>query len=218
VRLLSVQVGQARDVEDDEGVWRTAFFKEPCAGPVQVRRLGLDGDQQADPEVHGGEDKAALLYSADHFPAWRSEPGLEGLTFGGFGENLTVEGEDESTICIGDVYRLGGAVLEVSQPRAPCWKLARRWGSDWLPRRVLETGRCGWYVRVLQEGPVQASDVAERLERPATGLTVLVACRQLYGARRDWNLNAAAALAACPALARQARERLAHRVRAEIQG
>lgn len=217
-RLLSVQVGQPREVADGEGIWETAFFKEPCSGPVEVRRLGLAGDGQADRQVHGGEDKAALVYSADHFAAWRQEPGMASLTYGGFGENLTVEGEDEGSVCIGDVYRVGGAVVQVSQPRAPCWKLARRWGLDSLPRRVLETGRSGWYVRVLEEGPVQAGDVVERIERRATGLTVLLACRQLYGARTDWDLNASAALAACPELARTARVRLAQRVLAQTGG
>jgi MOSC domain-containing protein YiiM len=212
MRLLSVQVSMPRDITDGEGTWQTAFFKEPVDGPVQVRRLGLDGDGNADPENHGGVDKAALIYSADHFPSWRQEHGLAGLTGGGFGENLTIEGDSEAGVCIGDVYRVGGALLEVAQPRTPCWKLARRWGLDWLPRRVLETGRSGWYVRVLEEGPVQAGDAMELVERPATGLTVLLAGRQLYGAREDWDLNAAAALAACPALARPARERLALRV------
>src|SRR4051812_26616061 len=130
--IVSIQIGQAtryayEGARDGKSrTWTTAFFKTPVAG-ANVGELGLAGDQQADRENHGGIDKAVLAYSADHYPGWRTHLNLPDMPYGGFGENLTVAGLDESGVCIGDRWQARDVVFQVSQPRQPCWKMGRRW-------------------------------------------------------------------------------------------
>ncbi|HEX6042072.1 MOSC domain-containing protein [Longimicrobium sp.] len=203
-RIVSVNVGMPREhgtegaAEPMERPWITGFFKDPIVGPVHVGATNLDGDGQADLRVHGGPDKAVLLYAASHYPDWRTELGFA-MPFGAFGENLTVEGMAEGDVCIGDVFDVGTARLEVSQPRGPCWKIARRWKIRDLSARVQRTGRTGWYARVLREGTVQAGDTLTLVDRPNLGWTVTLASELLRpGNGREAE---AAALAAVPALA-----------------
>lgn len=132
--------------------WTSGIFKSPIDGPVAVTVTGLLGDGQADPAVHGGPDKAVCVYAAEHYPAWRRTLGLDAFVFGAFGENLTVTGLDEQAVCIGDVWRAGDVLLQVSQPRKPCWKLGRKWGRPSLTDEVRDSGRTGWYFRVLEPG------------------------------------------------------------------
>ena len=170
MRLVSVQVGtpRTRPRPDQPGKrWRSAIYKTPVAGPVMLRTRNLDGDRQGDLKVHGGPNQAALLYSADNYAKWKAE----GFDFepGSFGENLTVSGLDETTVCLGDIYRIGGAVVQVTKARGPCYKLQYRTGVPDLIKRVLANGRSGWYVRVLEEGPVAAGDEIFRLQRLAAG-------------------------------------------------
>lgn len=147
---------------------RSAIAKSPRSGPVHIGELGLEGDEQGDLRVHGGVDKAVHHYPFEHYAAWRAELGeLPVLaTLGAFGENLSSHGLDESTVCIGDRYALGNAVLEVSQGRQPCWKLNDRFGVRDMARRVQDSGRTGWYYRVPQPGSAQAGDALVLLERP----------------------------------------------------
>lgn len=182
-------------------VWETGFVKRPVEGPVLLRRENLAGDGQADLRSHGGPDKAVLAYAVEHYPRWREELGLPELGPGGFGENLTVEGQDECSVCLGDVYALGEAVLEVSQPRSPCYKISWRWRRPELLPRVEETGRHGWYLRVLQEGTIEAGQPLTLVRRPYPQWTVRRAS-DVFRARRE-DTDAAAELAACPALAEQ---------------
>ncbi len=190
--------------------WRSGIYKEAGSGPVWAGRTDLAGDGQADLRVHGGEDKAVYAYPSEHYPAWRAELGLPEMAFGAFGENLTVAGLLESEVCIGDVYQAGEARLQVSQPRGPCWKLARRWNSRGLEKRFSETGRTGFYLRVVQEGHIQPGAVLERLERPAPEWSVLRAHRLLEGARAD--PEAAAALSELPYLSQSCRRDLKKRL------
>jgi MOSC domain-containing protein YiiM len=164
--IVSVQVGQVAPLGPD-GV-PSAFAKSPAKGPVAVGRLGLVGDAQADLTVHGGPDKAVYLYPAEHYVAWSRElpEHTELLVPGGFGENLTTLGLDEGTVCIGDVFRAGSALLQITQPRQPCFKLGLRFGDTHLPRAFLRSGRSGWYARVLEEGVVASLDPVVVLERP----------------------------------------------------
>jgi MOSC domain-containing protein YiiM len=146
----------------------SAFVKVPVAGPVEVNRLGLVGDEQADLRVHGGPDKAVYGYAGGHYAAWCQEyPQHKSLLGpGGFGENLTINGLDESHLCVGDLHAIGSALLQVCQPRQPCFKFALRFEDVSLPRAMTRNGRSGWYYRVVQEGWLRPGDAVILHERP----------------------------------------------------
>ena len=152
----------------------SAIAKQPVAHPVAIGPLGLAGDAQADLRVHGGHDKAVHLYAWEHYAQWQRELGNLPLLQapGAFGENLALTGLDEAGGCLGDHWRAGSAVLEVTQGRQPCWKLNLRFGVPDMSARVQNTLRAGWYCRTLQAGVVQAGDALELLERPHPGWTV----------------------------------------------
>lgn len=152
--------------------WNTAFWKDEVPGPVRVGTLGLEGDEQADKRHHGGPQMAVLMYSEDHYAHWRTLAGLAEMGPGGFGENLSVRGTDERSVCVGDVLEVGSAQLEVSSPRGPCADISRRWDSEWLLKRVLELRYTGWYLRVLREGTVTCSDEVRLVSRPHAGWTI----------------------------------------------
>lgn len=178
--------------------WSTGFFKRAVSGPVWLGYEGLQGDQQADRRNHGGVDKAVCVYSAEHYPCWRETPGLQAMEFGAFGENFTVEGLTESTVCVGDVYQVGEARVEVSQPRQPCWKLSRRWRVRDLAAQVERTGRTGFYLRVLAHGWVESGVPIQRLARPFPELSIAYAHRVRHQQPHD--VDAARRLGSCPAL------------------
>jgi MOSC domain-containing protein YiiM len=214
--LISIQVGQPKGhgnegASDDPMLrpWATGFFKEPVSGPVKLGRTNLDRDGQADLVNHGGPDKAVCVYSADHYDAWRRELEMPSLPFGAFGENFTVGGLTEPDVCVGDVWRLGDATLQVSQPRQPCWKLARRWRIKNLTAKVVENGKTGWYFRVLIEGLVSPGLPLTLIERPNPSWTVAEANRVMHHDKAD--LASAAALAAVPELSASWRSTLASR-------
>ncbi len=146
----------------------SAIAKLPVAGVLQVGERGLEGDEQGDLRVHGGPDKAIHHYPRDHYPAWQAELGPHPLLDqpGGFGENLSSHGLTESLVCLGDRFRLGSAMVEVSQLRQPCWKLSDRFGVADMARRVQDSGRTGWYYRVLEPGLVTRGDRLALVERP----------------------------------------------------
>ena len=150
-----------------------------------MKRLGIVGDGVADPKHHGGIDKAVCVYSADHFPYWREALGIEGFGAAAFGENLTVQGLVEDEVCVGDVWGLGSARVRVTQPRQPCWKLARRWKLKDLALRVMQNGFTGWYLRVLEEGAVEAGDAITRQERPHPEWTVARANVVMHHDKQD---------------------------------
>ena len=142
--------------------------KHVRSGSVQIGELGLSGDEQGDPRVHGGPDKAVHHYPFEHYAQWQEDLGPLSLLQapGAFGENISTHGLDEGKVCIGDQFTLGGALLEVSQGRQPCWKLNDRFDVPDMARRVQSTGRTGWYYRVLQAGTVSAGDLLELKSRP----------------------------------------------------
>lgn len=164
MKLLSVNVSLPREVAHGSGTVSTGIFKEPVAGRVMLRKSNLDGDGQADLENHGGIDRAAYAYSIENYDHWRRELGRADLTFGQFGENFTVEGMVEDDIHIGDVFRVGDALVEVTQPRPPCFKLGIKMGMSRFPKLLLASGRVGFYLRVLEEGEVGAGDLFEIVE------------------------------------------------------
>ncbi len=155
--IVSVNVGIPREIVVGDTVVTTGIFKTPVAGRVPLRTLNLDGDRQADLTVHGGPDKAVYVYSADHYPAWCDELGGE-LPWGAFGENLDVDGCLENEICLGDTIRAGTALVQVTEPRLPCYKLGIKFDDPGMIKTFLERGRTGFYVRVLEAGEVGAGD------------------------------------------------------------
>lgn len=163
--VLTVLAGKVRPFRGPDEP--SAIAKTALAGPVSVGLMGLAGDEQADRVHHGGRDKAIHHYPLDHYAAWRAELGDHPLLAGpgGFGENVSTLGLTEEAVCIGDRFRLGTALIEVSHGRQPCWKLGHRFGMPALAARITETGRPGWYYRVLETGTVQAGDRLELVER-----------------------------------------------------
>ena len=172
MKLLSVNVSQPKEVLHNGKRIKTGIFKEPVSGRTMMRRLNLDGDGQGDLRVHGGIHKAVYVYPAEHYDYWKRELGRDDLTYGKFGENLTVEGMLEDTVHIGDVFQIGEALVEVSQPRVPCFKLGIKMGNPQIVKPFLESERVGFYVRVLEEGDVGAGDPIERTEVGEGQMTV----------------------------------------------
>jgi MOSC domain-containing protein YiiM len=211
MKLLVVSVGTPREVQDERrGTVRTGIWKTPVSGPMHLTRLNLAGDGQADLVNHGGLDKAVYGYPCEHYPLWRRELERPELAPGGFGENLTTEGLLEHAVCIGDRFRIGSAVLEVSQPRSPCFKLGIRFGDPRMVRRFQESGRSGFYLRVIEEGVLAAGDAIVRIATGAGGLTVAEVNRLWFAAPAD--RAGAARAAALPTLAASWREAFAERL------
>jgi MOSC domain-containing protein YiiM len=189
--LVSIQVGLPTvhgtpDATDPlERPWRTGFYKYPVAGPVWLGRTNLVGDGQASPTIHGGADKAVLGYAAGHYPDWRAELHMPDLPYGAFAENFTITQLDETSVCLGDVYAIGGARVQVSQPRQPCSNITRRWKVQGLTQKVEATGRTGWYMRVLEEGEVAAGQPVVLLERSSAEWSVARATRAMQQRAQD---------------------------------
>lgn len=164
--LASVQTGRIAPL-GPEGV-PSGFVKRPRSGAVEVGLLNLDGDEQADLSVHGGAEKAVYGYAASHYAAWAAEfPELAPTFVGGsMGENLTIAGLDEGDICVGDIHAIGSVLLQVCQPRQPCFKFALRHGNKYLPKAMVKTGRAGWYYRVIRSGVLHAGDAVTLHYRP----------------------------------------------------
>jgi MOSC domain-containing protein YiiM len=221
-RLISVQIGMpqtlgqggAHDPMDQP--WTTGFFKRPVTEPIWLGTTNLEGDGQADLKNHGGPEKAVNVYPFEHYSYWQQELGTASLPFGAFGENFTTGSLLESEVCLGDIFEVGEALVQVSQPRQPCWKLARRWRIKDLALRVQESGRTGWYFRVIREGTIQAGTRLRLVERPCPEWTVASANDVMH--RRTDDIQAAQSLAGCPALAIRWRETLNKRVETKTVG
>lgn len=188
MRLVSVNVGLPREVAWQGGTVTTGIFKQPVAGRVEVRRLNLDGDRQADLSVHGGPSKAVYAYPSEHYPYWRDQfPGL-GMPWGMFGENFTLEGLLEDQVNIGDRLRIGSAEFMVTEPRMPCYKLGIKFGRKDIIPHLLRSRRSGFYLAVLEEGEVGAGDTVRTLSRAEGGVTVADIVR-IHADRRNKNLD-----------------------------
>jgi MOSC domain-containing protein YiiM len=179
MQLISVNVGLPREV-----VWRnmtisTGIFKYPVAGRVRLRKLNLDGDKNVDLAVHGGPDRPVYAYPAEHYEYWKRELGKDDLPWGSFGENFTTTGLLETGVHIGDQFRIGTALLAVSQPRMPCYKLGIRFGDPLMPKRFMDGGTSGFYMTVLEQGEVGAGDPIELVAEDERRITV-AKIRDLY--------------------------------------
>lgn len=170
VAIRALLSGRVRPFARDEG---SAISKAPLAGKVRITQLGIVGDEQADRVHHGGPDKALHHYPFDHYVRWRSETDRADLQAPGpFGENVSTLGLTEEDVCIGDRFRLGSALVEISQARKPCWKQGERLGWTQLPSLMVREGRSGWYYRVIEEGDAQAGDALAVVDRPLPDWTV----------------------------------------------
>lgn len=170
-RVLSVSVGTAREFEYNGRPARSAIWKSPVAGRIKARGVNLEGDDQADRNAHGGPDKAVYAYAVEDARWWEHEIGRS-LVYGEFGENLTTEGIDVNDALVGERWEVGTTVLEVSEPRVPCWRLGVRMNDQMFPRRFTQALRPGSYLRLIVEGDVGAGDVIRVVEKPDHGLTV----------------------------------------------
>jgi MOSC domain-containing protein YiiM len=172
LQIISVNAGRPRLVLNNEQAVSTGIFKQPVTGRVAVRRLNIDGDRQADLSVHGGPDKAVYGYPSEHYEYWKQQlPEME-LPWGMFGENFTTAGLFESELNIGDKFLAGTAIVMVTEPRMPCYKLGIRFGRSDIIKRFLASGFTGFYFAVLQEGNVAAGDRIELIERDKNGVSV----------------------------------------------
>jgi MOSC domain-containing protein YiiM len=172
MKLISVNVGLPRVVMSNSEPVSTGIFKEPVAGRVLLRTLNLDGDRQADLSVHGGQSKAVYVYPSEHYDYWKHELPEMKLPWGMFGENFTTEGLFESELNIGDKLRVGSAVVVVTEPRMPCYKLGIKFGRSDIVKRFLASERTGFYFAVLQEGQVGAGDSIQLIEKSERGVRV----------------------------------------------
>ena len=180
MKLLSVNVSLPKEVPYKAKTTMTGIFKQPVTGRVMLRTLNLDGDGQADLQAHGGIYKAVYVYSIENYDYWKAALGRNNFSIGQFGENFTVEHMLDQDIHIGDVFRVGSALVEVTQPRVPCYKLGIIMGLPKFPKQFLESCRVGFYFRVLQEGEVGAGDVIERVTIDPERMTVQEMCHLLY--------------------------------------
>lgn len=182
--LRSLNVGMPAPLDNRGKEVRSGFVKSPVEGEVWLSRIGLAGDGQADLKAHGGPEKAVCVYPSEHYPYW-TERLERDLPPAAFGENFSMAGLTEGSVCIGDVFRVGEAVVQVSQPRQPCYKLAARHGEKRLALWVQQAGLTGFYFRVLEEGEVAAGDTVRLLERPAPTATVAEANRVMHHDKGD---------------------------------
>jgi ferredoxin-NADP reductase/MOSC domain-containing protein YiiM len=179
-RLLSLNVGGPREVAWQGKTVRTAIWKDPVDGPRMVRRINIDGDDQADRLAHGGEHRAVFVYQIESYRYWERELGRDDFTYGQFGENFTVEGLPDDEVCIGDRYRIGGALFEVTQPRVTCYRVGIRMDDPAMPALLVAHHRPGFYLRVLEEGQVQAGDAIAKVADGPERLTVAQVDALLY--------------------------------------
>jgi len=189
MQIVSVNIGREQALHRDDGrLYRSSINRHPVEDPVELGATGFAGDQVSDRKHHGGYSKAACCYPHEHYPHWSDRLDRE-MTVPSFGENLTTSGLLEHEVCIGDVFRIGsaqhgtsrsgGALVQVSQPRQPCWKLAQIHRQPEFPQWIDETRYTGFYLRVLEPGPVTRGDVVELINRPHPGLTIAWATETL---------------------------------------
>ena len=184
MRIESLNIGKPVTVEYHGKPLETGIYKMPAKGSVHVSVYGLDGDGQADLVNHGGPDKAVCVYPLEHYPYWEEQLGKK-LESAAFGENITTLGLLETEVCIGDLYEIGTALFEVSQPRYPCFKLSQKHKASDMPVKVLTTGYSGFYLRVLREGDIAAGDPIVKKQSGAGGVPVSRVLHMMEVGRKD---------------------------------
>ena len=199
-----------------ERQWETGIFKGETKEPIRLSKTGFIGDEVGDKKNHGGPEKAVFCYPIKHYTYWQEKYDHEDLVMGGMGENFAVLEMDEFSVCIGDTYKVGDAVIQVSQPRQPCWRPARRFQILDLALQIQNTGRTGWYFRVLEEGNVKADSPIDLVERPYPQWSVQAANEVMHFYKDD--LRLADELASCELLAENWVKRLRKRLRGQESG
>ncbi|MCL4109418.1 UNVERIFIED_CONTAM: hypothetical protein GTU68_043646 [Idotea baltica] len=190
MRIVGIQTSKVEKIEATgtgewwDKTWETGFFKTTVTGPQWLAYGGFRGDAQADRINHGGVDKAVCVYPVEHYPHWINQLG-RGMNAGAFGENLTTKGLLETEVCVGDIFEIGGARLQISQPRQPCWKLARRWQRKDLTALVERTGKTGFYFRVLEHGYVENEESFSMIERPFPDWTIERCNKVMHHQKKD---------------------------------
>ena len=174
MRIESLNIGLPKKQIFGSQEILTGICKNPVSGPLRLGRLGFEGDGVGDTKHHGGRDKAVCLYSFDHYPYWKDVLGIT-LPVAAFGENLTISGITEKDVCIGDIFQIGSAVVQVTQPRQPCKTLAARYGRTDMAKLVVDSGRTGFYCSVLGEGVVEKDSPFALKVRDPHGITVAFA-------------------------------------------
>ncbi len=188
MKLISVNVGLPRLVSCEGQTFKTGIFKKPVAGRVMLRRTNLDRDRQADLSVHGGLNKAVYVYPSEHYGFWKGKFPSHDYAWGALGENFTTGGLLETEVSVGDRYRVGSALVKVTTPRLPCFKLAAKFQPDEIIEEFIRSGFCGFYVSVVEEGEVGAGDEFQFLGGETPTLTILEAYRLYLPASHDVGL------------------------------
>jgi MOSC domain-containing protein YiiM len=183
-RVLSINVGKAREFVFNGRPAKSAIWKAPAAGRIAARGVNLDGDDQADREAHGGPDKALYAYAVEDVRWWEERLGRS-LPYGQFGENVTTEGIEVNDALVGERWQIGSTVLEVSEPRIPCWRLGVRMEDKKFPRRFIDAQRPGAYLRIIVEGNVGAGDEIRVIGKPSRDLTIRDFFGIFYSRERD---------------------------------
>src|SRR3954470_6376828 len=178
--LLSVNVGRPRDIEWGGRTVYTGIWKSPVAGRCLVRRLNVDGDGQGDLRGHGGEHRAVFVYQIESYRYWQQQLKRSDFVYGQFGENFTIDGLPDDAVCVGDRYRIGSALFEVTQPRVTCYRVGIRMNEPRMPALLTSSGRPGFYFRVLQEGEVRAGDEIMKVGEAKERMTVAEINALLY--------------------------------------
>ncbi|MBR8461408.1 MOSC domain-containing protein [Campylobacter sp. faydin G-24] len=192
--LKAVLLGSVKEYGDKNAinplkkVWKSAFFKVAQSGETFANELGFCGDSVADTKHHGGAEKAVFANSYENYTSWESYLGLSNLPFGAMGENLTISGLDENNVCIGDVHQVGSLVLQVSQPRKPCFKISIRWGNKDFARHIFATGLTGWYYRVLESGSCKAGDEIKLISQDSIQMSVMSVNKLFFDPKNHQNL------------------------------
>ncbi|MGA2714991.1 MAG: MOSC domain-containing protein [Bryobacteraceae bacterium] len=187
-RVLSVNVGTPKQVPSGKASVLTSIFKSPVEGRADIRRHNVAGDRQSDLTVHGGPNKAVYCYPIEHYPYWQEQLPEMDFSPGMFGENLTTEGITEEAVFIGDQFRVGSALLQVTQPRMPCFKLGIRFGRADMVKRFWQSGRSGIYFSVVEEGDVAAGDAIEKAAQGPEEISVADVVRLYRGDETDAEL------------------------------
>lgn len=212
-KLLTGKVKQKGDPNAEKRMdrtWESGIFKNETDNRLWLGKTGFSGDEIGDKKNHGGPEKAVFAYPKRHYEYWRADLELDSIDVGAFGENLSLENADENTVCIGDTYQFGESMIQVSQPRQPCWKPARRFRVIDLALRIQNSGRTGWYYRVLKEGYAQAGMELELVDRPYPKWTI-AACNEVIH-RKKKDLQAAEELVSCDLLAERWKRTLYKRI------